>query len=50
MSHSSRECMSVYLCVHTRVPTLLLALVNDAGMHDWFGEIGYLTILRPDAH
>jgi len=30
--------------------TLLLASVNDVGMHDWLEEIGYLAILRPDAH
>lgn len=37
------------MCSHTLMPTLLLASVNDVGMHDWLEEIGYLAILRPDA-
>lgn len=50
MFYSSRECMSVYLCVYIRVFILFLVLVNDAGMYDWFGEIGYLIILRLDVY
>lgn len=42
--------MCAHTRTHTHMPTLLLDLVSDVGMHDWLGEIGYLAILRPDAH